>query len=476
MTIWFKEDWNAYEAGDIANLPAAVEAELVAAGKAIDQDSLALWNNANGVAALRHPMGGGLADVAHVKKLRSFSLFENFSPAQSKTFTDSGSAVDTSKKIFKQGYRVTHTYSGTGTGNSYVEISRSPKYVVDFKQPLVMAVYIHASNANSQLGLMLSSNFATQDNDWFIAIGNRAPGYYFIPVSEEWAIWNTETAAQPIAKLRCYCRQAAGAASDLTDVTFLGVFQGRQKPQIVIGFDDNLASVYNIAFPMMQAAGLVGSVSVMGTHLGTTYETYPTATAAMLREMQAAGWEMTIHGTAQHSTLGGEAGITADIAASKAGMIAGGLTPANFYVFPGGSIVDPASFNALAANGISWGRDTLGYKQTFVGAGLASGVTPNPYRLSGQALNYTQMANLANIRNLNQAVESGYPVIFYAHGVKSGATVDGGRNDTDIASDQLQTFVNEVAALKAAGLVDVVTSAELVSTIPVFGQSDYRLV
>lgn len=37
MTVWFKEDWNAYEAGQVANLPDFVEAELVAAGKAIDQ-------------------------------------------------------------------------------------------------------------------------------------------------------------------------------------------------------------------------------------------------------------------------------------------------------------------------------------------------------------------------------------------------------------------------------------------------------
>lgn len=37
MTIWFKADWNAYEAGDIANLPASVEADLVASGVAIDQ-------------------------------------------------------------------------------------------------------------------------------------------------------------------------------------------------------------------------------------------------------------------------------------------------------------------------------------------------------------------------------------------------------------------------------------------------------
>lgn len=46
MTIWFKEDWNAYEAGDIVNLPAAVEAELVAAGKAIDQAKVMQFSKA----------------------------------------------------------------------------------------------------------------------------------------------------------------------------------------------------------------------------------------------------------------------------------------------------------------------------------------------------------------------------------------------------------------------------------------------
>lgn len=418
----------------------------------------------------------GVVDVAHTKKLRSFSVLENFSPASGKTFTETGAAVDSTKKIFKRGYRVTLTYGGVGTDNAYVEISDTKKYTVNFKQPLIMAVYIHESNANSQLGIMLSSDFATRDNGWFISIGARTAGYYFIPVSEEWSIWGTETAAQPIQNMRCYARQGGGTLGQVTDVTFLGIFQGRQKPQIVIGFDDNLQSVYDIAFPMMQAAGLIGSVSVMGTHIGSTYETYPTATAAMLREMQAAGWEMSTHGTAQHSTLGGEAGISANIAASRAGIISAGLTPNDVYAFPGGDIVSPDSLNALAANGYNYGRNTTGYKQTFVGAGLASGVTPDPYRLHGQALNYTQMASLANIRNLHQAVAMGYPIIFYAHGIKTGATVDAGRNDTDIASDQLQIFVDEVAAFKKAGLLDVVTTAELVATIPEFGAEDYWLV
>lgn len=41
MTVWFKAGWNAYEAGSIANLPASVEADLVASGLAIDQANVA---------------------------------------------------------------------------------------------------------------------------------------------------------------------------------------------------------------------------------------------------------------------------------------------------------------------------------------------------------------------------------------------------------------------------------------------------
>lgn len=37
MTVWFKADWNAYTAGESVTLPAAVEADLVASGVAIDQ-------------------------------------------------------------------------------------------------------------------------------------------------------------------------------------------------------------------------------------------------------------------------------------------------------------------------------------------------------------------------------------------------------------------------------------------------------
>ena len=412
------------------------------------------------------------------KKLRSFSLIENFTPEQGKTFSVSGAAADSTYKMFQQGYRATLTYDGTGSDNAYIEVNSALKYAPKPSEPLVLAVYIHESNAYSQLGLIFSNNIATHDVSYFFSIGARQAGYYFIPLTgNECAVFDTPPMAGHLQYLRCYARQQAGSAGQVTDVTFLGVFQGKQQSQIVIQFDDALQSVYNIAFPMMQAKGLVGSIPIIGTAIGGSYETYPCCTAAQLLEMQAAGWELCVHSASLHSSLATEAAISADIAANKAGIAAAGITHEPLFVYAGGSYVDPHSFTALAANGFTNARSTGGIAMSFIGQGITEAAHQYEYLWPATSLAYDNFTpNLSNLRTLTRVVKNGIPQIFYAHGIKSGATVNAGRESTDIASDQLQLFVDRVAEYRDMGLVDVVGWKEIIASIPVFDDGSYSYV
>jgi len=70
---------------------------------------------------------------------------------------------------------------------------------------------------------------------------------------------------------------------------------GGQKLQLAIRFDDIGHSVYDTAFPLMAARGLVGYNAVIGDAIGQNWGGWDRITAAQLREMRAAGWCNTNH-------------------------------------------------------------------------------------------------------------------------------------------------------------------------------------
>ena len=426
----------------------------------------------------------GFLRKAGVSKVQKFRLLEDFSANYQKTLSYSGGLDDTTNYLTERGARLQLTYDGSGTDNSYVEVTNysgtAGGYAYDSSLPVILAYYVNSgTNANTQLGVMFSNTSfgAAPTPDNIIPIGAQQPGFHTIAIPRRlFKTWNaSDEVGQVFKKLRVYLRAASGSAGDVHDITVLGVFQGRQIPDVVISFDDAIQSVYTLAYPIMSALGLRGSVSVIGSTIGGTYETYPAMTLAQLRELYAAGWELTVHGAYQHSVLSTESAISADIAANKSFLVNNGLTGSeDVYVYPGGNVVTAgsASYNALAANGMTSAWVTANNYQSFIGEGLKSEFINDRYRLGRQKLSQNDFTpNRINAQNFMDCIEDGIPKFYYAHGLKSGATVDSGRESTDISTQYFTEFCNKFAMYKKMGLVQDSLVRELVNNIP--GSGDY---
>lgn len=77
---------------------------------------------------------------------------------------------------------------------------------------------------------------------------------------------------------------------------------GEARGYVVLTFDDCYRSVYEQAYPLMKAAGIVGSVYMTVDNIGGSGAYGPFLTATDLHELQDAGWEIGSHGM-QHTSL-----------------------------------------------------------------------------------------------------------------------------------------------------------------------------
>lgn len=96
-----------------------------------------------------------------------------------------------------------------------------------------------------------------------------------------------------------YLRFKVGAKTNVThacslrNVCWRG---GGQKLQLVIRFDDIGHSVYDAAYPIMKARGLVGTNAVISDAIGqSAWNGWDRCSAAQLREMNANGWDCALH-------------------------------------------------------------------------------------------------------------------------------------------------------------------------------------
>lgn len=69
----------------------------------------------------------------------------------------------------------------------------------------------------------------------------------------------------------------------------------RTPGRVCIVMDGEYISQYSQIFPVMQSLGLVGSLAITGTDIGTSNSGYQRMTASQISEMYAAGWECIHH-------------------------------------------------------------------------------------------------------------------------------------------------------------------------------------
>jgi len=108
---------------------------------------------------------------------------------------------------------------------------------------------------------------------------------------------------------------------------------------LIIYFDDGHSSVYEHAFPIMQANGLIGTVPMETGKVGLANR----LTLAQMREMQAAGWHFCSHGV-----NGEENEPEANLAASQQWLANNGFTEAHrHFAYGGGAIANMQTVKRL---------------------------------------------------------------------------------------------------------------------------------
>lgn len=131
---------------------------------------------------------------------------------------------------------------------------------------------------------------------------------------------------------------------------------------ILFTFDDGLVSTYAEAFPVLDAAGIMGTVYINSSTIGT--DGY--LTEEQLIDLDAAGWDVGNH-TATHQKLGllaTQAEQEAEIAACRDYLDGLGLTRASHHLaFPNGSF-NGDTRAACIATGMLTGRGYLKQSQT----------------------------------------------------------------------------------------------------------------
>lgn len=333
--------------------------------------------------------------ASHVKRIRRIV---DFFTGTSQTFTaqiTGGSAAAVNTSIGSSGktaygasaWRLTTTAVNANTAG--VKITQYAGWVrnsavLDLSMPLVVVFVAHSVNNGSRLRVKFSATNATSTpvaayERYISPPGVKMTGEVPDPVNvANMGLCNasmliTSGTTQVDFATDILIEAYQEGTSGITDITVLGVYQVTQKPMIHIGFDDGLKSVYDNAFPVMAARGLVGSVSVMGAMVGAdagsrqSYTNLPLMIKPEIDELIAAGWEVTVHGSSPVTGLTTYADVYNLISAQKAAVEALGdeyKRSSDFYVYPGGSATgsytdsdgQPLAYKALKALGFRHAR------------------------------------------------------------------------------------------------------------------------
>ena len=118
----------------------------------------------------------------------------------------------------------------------------------------------------------------------------------------------------------------------------------KAEPVVIFSFDDHKPSVYDLAYPIMDARGIPGVSYVITDRVGTAQS----STIAQLREMQSSGWDISSHGKSHIDlrTLS-TADLHTELKVSQDWLINNGFGEGSYQVaYPGGFYND-AVLNAV---------------------------------------------------------------------------------------------------------------------------------
>ncbi|WP_427016752.1 polysaccharide deacetylase family protein [Pseudarthrobacter sp. P1] len=110
------------------------------------------------------------------------------------------------------------------------------------------------------------------------------------------------------------------------------VIQGDGTPRVIWAFDDGRSDQYSLAFPILSAAGYVGTIAVEHNNVGGPNR----MSVAQYNEVYSAGWEFIAHHTSQIPLMTDSAAENVFRAAREWAQVNNFLRGISHWVWPGG--------------------------------------------------------------------------------------------------------------------------------------------
>ena len=236
------------------------------------------------------------------------------------------------------------------------------------------------------------------------------------------------------------------------------VYAGLQsKTQVLLTFDDADSSVYTAAFPIMQTYGLVSTQYVNGGTVGGTGK----MTVAQLKEMEAAGHQISNHSYDHVSWLGKtKEYMRANFLTNKNWLIANGFNDWAYFAYVGGYFNDDSldlmtEQNVITARSV---ESSLTSTYALGNFGTSHGLL-NPHLLRTDNLGVTE-TELASVElgYLDTAIKNGYSHGMYAHKIVTTPVLT-----TEFSIAEFTDLCAGIAARKTKGLCEDRTIKEYIN-------------
>lgn len=230
------------------------------------------------------------------------------------------------------------------------------------------------------------------------------------------------------------------------------LYNAAMRPAISIGCDDGLLSQYTELFPLMQVRGLVGTISIAKDYLGATGY----MTEAMVDEMYAAGWDVSVHGVLAHTeaAFSTQALLEAEIEYNRAYVASRWPRAAMHYTYIGGAVDKEFSYAALTALGFKSAR----LVNRAARPGLSAGMTPGAW-LKLQSLPILDSTVATRLTDID-ALVADYSVQTEIH-FHSVAAVSPETPVENTSRANAVLVLDKIVGLKAAGTLDVLTRSQM---------------
>jgi hypothetical protein len=458
--------------------------------------------------------------------ISSLQCIEQFLPLQSKVISAqvtgaATAAVNTSigtsgvTQYGRSAWRLTTEAVNGSTAGVRVVQSTYSRYrnlgTLDLTKPLIVLVYPHAISSGSRLIVHFSAtNVATGStrftfDQYITAIrtsGETLPSVVPITLNARngYPFGTGITGVEFLQSMEIQAYQEG--VSGITDITVLGVYQASARPMVNINFDDGFKSVYDNAFPIMEARGLKGTINLTGSLNSTgtraVYENLPMLTRSETDELLAAGWEICVHGTiaiaagSYAATLARVQGYRDDVIALGPGYAESSM----FFTYPGGALdnnldVDgqPIGFKALKAAGFVHAARTGGGRWSDALSGLGdtgdfSTTLAVNYLNAPRTTMYEgsdiAVAALNFYQSLMEISSGGGYQEFFTHSVVPRTFINGGQphvgenpawtgvmaTNNDISTELFTEYMDMLAMWRDLGLLDVVKKRDWWAGVP----------